>query len=89
MTMCRYHATPKDGCRLCHLARTDPAYMRLWGLKGWGWGDYVWWLTKVTGVRRLVKRATGGRCGCDARRKRWNQWPTPRELWARLWGRRA
>ena len=27
-----HHAMPKEGCRICYLALTDPRYQKMWGV---------------------------------------------------------
>ena len=35
-------------------------------------GDLVYYITYYTGIRWLVKKIWGDRCGCDKRRDEWN-----------------
>jgi hypothetical protein len=36
-------------------------------------GDLVYYITKYTGIRWVVKKIWGDDCGCDERRIRWNK----------------
>ena len=36
-------------------------------------GDLVYYITKYTGIRWLVKKIWGDDCGCDQRRDDWNK----------------
>lgn len=41
-----------------------------------GLGDLVFYITKYTGIQWIVHKfhkATGFECGCQRRRKKWNQ----------------
>lgn len=35
-------------------------------------GDLVFYITKYTGIRWIVKKIWGEDCGCDERRESWN-----------------
>ena len=35
-------------------------------------GDIVYYITKYTGIRWVVKKIWKDSCGCDERRKEWN-----------------
>ncbi len=35
-------------------------------------GDIVYYFTKYTGIRWIVKKIWGDDCGCDKRRDEWN-----------------
>ena len=37
-----------------------------------GLGDVIYYLTKYTGIRWLVKKIWGEDCGCDERQEEWN-----------------
>lgn len=41
--------------------------------KSKGLGDTVDKFTTATGIKTIVKKATGGGCGCDKRRKKLNE----------------
>ena len=34
--------------------------------------DLVFYITKYTGIRWIVKKIWGEKCGCDERRESWN-----------------
>ena len=40
-------------------------------------GDFIYYLTKYTGIRWIVKKIWGNDCGCDQRRNKYNDI----ELW--------
>ena len=43
-------------------------------IKTIGLGDIVDFITKYTGIKYLIIKATKGNCGCEARRKKFNQY---------------
>ncbi len=38
-----------------------------------GLGDLVEIITRYTGIKWLVKKIWGDKCGCEERRKKWNK----------------
>jgi len=40
-------------------------------------GDFIYYITKYTGIRWVVKKIWGDRCGCDERQDKYNDI----ELW--------
>ena len=39
-----------------------------------GLGDIVEFITKYTGIKYLIVKITKGNCGCEKRRKKFNEW---------------
>jgi hypothetical protein len=37
-------------------------------------GDIIDYITKKTGIKKLVIKLTNGNCGCEARRVKFNKW---------------
>lgn len=37
-------------------------------------GDIVYYITKYTGIRWVVKKIWGDRCGCEERQRKLNEW---------------
>lgn len=37
-------------------------------------GDIVYYITKYTGIRWVVKKIWGDRCGCEERQHKLNEW---------------
>jgi hypothetical protein len=35
-------------------------------------GDFIYYITKYTGIRWVVKKILGNDCGCDQRRDKYN-----------------
>ena len=35
-------------------------------------GDFIYYITKYTGIRWVVKKIFGNDCGCDQRRDKYN-----------------
>lgn len=44
--------------------------------KSIGLGDIVDFITKITGIKKLIIKLTKGNCGCEKRRKLFNSWLT-------------
>lgn len=42
-------------------------------MKSKGLGDTIEKITKATGIKAVVKKVTGGNCGCDRRRDSLNR----------------
>lgn len=37
-------------------------------------GDIIDFITRMTGIKKLIVKLTNGNCGCEARRKKFNKW---------------